>query len=71
MSSTSPPPLQRLRRLDRSSPGFHDQALNVLYEEEYRECVPNLQHDDLVWLVEYLNEVRRHTVLPHSPLKPA
>jgi len=62
----SSPSLQRLRRLDRSSPGFHDQVCSVLHEEEYQKCVPNLQGDDLVWLVEYLNEVRRQVALPHS-----
>jgi len=67
MSPTSPPVLERLRRLKRSSPDFHDQVCNVLYEEEYQKCVPNLQGDDSTWLVEYLDKVRRYIALPHPP----
>ena len=70
MSSPSPPALQRLHRLTRSSPGFHDQLNNVLYGEEYRQCLPNLQGDYLVWLVDYLDEVSRCVAFPRSPLKP-
>jgi len=65
-----PNPLKQLRRLDRSSPKFHDQLSNVLYGEDYKQCVPNLQGDDLVWLVDYLDKVcRRIVVVLHSPLK--
>jgi len=69
MSSPSLPVLQELHRLDRSSPDFHDQLCNVLYGQEYVRCVPNLQDDDLVWLVDYLDKVRRNVALPPSPLK--
>ena len=31
----------------------------------------NLQNGDLVWLVDYLDKVRRRIALPQSPLKPA
>ena len=31
--------------------------------------MPNLQGDDSVWLVNYLDEVRPQIVLPYSPLK--
>jgi len=68
MSSPSPQVLQELHRLDKSSPDFHDQLCNVLYGQEYVRCVPNLQGDDLVWLVDYLDKVRR-VALPHSPPK--
>ena len=61
--------LQQLHRLDRFSSGFHDQVSNVLYGEEYKQCMPNLQGDDLVWLVDYLDNVRHHVSLLHSPLK--
>ena len=64
--SVSPQPLQRIHRLDRSSPMFHDQVCNILYGKEYQNCVPNLQGDDLVWLIEYLDKVHRHIALPHS-----
>jgi len=67
----SSPPLQWLRHLDRSSLMFHDQLCNILYGEAYQKCVPNLRGDDLVWLVEYLNKVRRHIVPPCSLLNPA
>jgi hypothetical protein len=68
---SSPPALQQLRRLNGSSPDFHDQLCKVLSGEEYRQCVSNLQGDDLVWLVGYLDNVRRHVAVPRSPLKPA
>jgi len=71
MSSPSPPVLQQLRRLDRSSPDFQDRLSNVLYGEEYRRCVPNLQGDDLAWLVDYLDQVPHPIAIPNSPLKPA
>lgn len=64
MPPPSPLPLQQLDRLDASSPEFGDQLKNVLYGQEYMECVPNLEGDDLEWIVEYLSKVRRHTPLP-------
>lgn len=70
MSSPSSPALQQLHRLDGSSSGFHDQLSKVLYGKEYRRCVPTLHGDDSMWLVDYLDKVRRHIALPHSPLKP-
>ena len=63
------PALQQFRRLDRSSSGFHDQLSDILYGHEYRQCVPNLQGDDLIWLAEYLDKVRCYTALPRSPFK--
>jgi len=71
MSSLRPPALQRLHRLNRSSSTFPDQLNSILRGEEYRELVLNLQGDDLVWLVDYLDTVHRHIALPHSPLMPA
>ena len=63
--------VQKLHLLDGSSPGFHDQLCNILYGEEYTQCVPNLQKDDLTSLVDYLDKVRRHVAIPrpHSLLK--
>ena len=66
---TSQHPLQQLHHLDRFSSDFHDQVSNALYGEEYKQCVPNLQGDDLVWLVDYLDKVRRRVSLLHSLLK--
>lgn len=68
MSSPSSPTLQQLHRLDKPSPDFHDQLCNILYGEEYVQCVPNLQNDDAVWLIDYLDTVRCHVALSHSLL---
>ena len=70
MPSPNSPILQQLDSLDQSSPGFHDQLSNVLCGQEYTQSAPNLQGDDLVWLVDYLDNVRRCIALPHSLLKP-
>ena len=69
MSSSNPTALQRLRRLDRSSPNFHNQLSNVLFGEEYGRSVPNLQGNDLVSLVDYLNKVCRPISLLRPQLK--
>ena len=70
MSSPSLPALQQLHRLDKYSFEFPDQLTDVLCEEKYQQCAPNLQGDDSVWLIGYLVMVRRCIALPHSPLKP-
>jgi hypothetical protein len=66
--SSPPRTLQQLRRLNKSSPDFHDQLCKALCGEEYKQCVPNLQGDDLVWLVGYLDNVRRRVAVPCSLL---
>ena len=71
MSSSGPPVLQQLRHLDKSSPDFHDQLRKVLYGEEYMQCVPNLQGDDLVWLIDYLDKVCHRITSSYSQLKSA
>ncbi|KAF9789442.1 kinase-like domain-containing protein [Thelephora terrestris] len=63
MTSPSNPALQKLRDLDKSLSGFHDQLSNVLYGEEYARCVANLQGDDLKWLVDFLDGA--FSGLPH------
>jgi len=65
-----PNPLERLRHLDRFSSKFHDRVSNILYGEEYKQWMPNLQDDQLVWLVDYLDKVRRRVLLLHSLFKP-
>jgi len=65
-----PNPLQQLLRLDRFSSKFDDRICNILYGEEYQQCVPNLKNDDLAWLVEYLDKVRRRVSLLCSLLTP-
>ena len=69
MSPPGPPALQQLHHLSKASPTFHDQLRNVLYGEEYRQCVPNLEGDNLVWLVDYLDKVPGRIIFPRSPLK--
>ena len=71
MSEPTLPALQQLHHLDRTTSGFHDQLSNALYGEEYQKCVPNLQGDDLVWLVDYLDKVRHYVAHPRSPPKPS
>jgi hypothetical protein len=68
MSPPSLSSLQELDRLDRSSPDYGDQLYGVLCEQEYVQCEEILEHDDLVWLIDYLDEVRCHFALYHSPL---
>ena len=66
MASPGSPVLQRLNGFDRSSPEFQNQLSNVLHGQEYRQCVPDLEGDDLVWLVDYLDEVRYYVAPPRS-----
>ena len=70
MSSTpGSPGLQQLHRLDQSSPDFPNQLYNALRAKEYVQCEQNLTGGDLTWLIDYLDKVRRHVTLPHSPLR--
>jgi hypothetical protein len=71
MPSPNSPILQQLDRLNGSLSGFQDQLYDLLYGEEYAQCVRNLQGDDLVWLVNCLDRVRPRVAVPRSPLKPA
>ncbi|KAF9644325.1 hypothetical protein BDM02DRAFT_3263623 [Thelephora ganbajun] len=59
MPSPNSPALQELNRLDTSSPDFHNQLYDLLYGKDCKQCVPNLQDDDLVWLVDYLDKCLR------------
>ena len=59
---SSPPLLQHLRLLDKSSPQFPDRLSNLLREETYNECATNLRDEDWSWLVEYLDNVRPNVV---------
>lgn len=68
-----PPPaprvLTRLRLPDKSSRDFGIQLNNILHGPEYVEWEKKLEGDDLVWFIDYLDEVRRHVILSHSLLK--
>ena len=70
----SPPPpgfpiLQELANLESTSQDFPDQLHGLLYGDEYRQCLSNLQNDHSSWLVEHLDQVRHHITLLHSPSK--
>ena len=72
MSPPSSQTLQELGRLDKSSSDFDDKLHDVLYEKEYAIHEGDFEDDDLIWLIDYLDEVRRHiAALFCSPLKPA
>ena len=71
MAPPNSPVLQQLHRLDKFSPGFYNQLYNLLGGDEYVQCMQNIQGDDVIWVVEYLDKVRRRTALPRSPLKPS
>jgi hypothetical protein len=71
MASSGYPALQTLYRLDTSSPDFEDQLFNVLYGKEYGHCALNLEGDDLIWLIDYLDKVgNRVSFTRRPPLKP-
>ena len=61
--------LPQLHQLNRSSSTFQDQLSSILYGEEFRQQAPNLPSDGLVWLVDYLDKVRRRVSFLLSPLK--
>ena len=61
--------LQQLHYLNRSSSAFHDQLSSILYGEGFKQQALNLQSDGLVWLVDYLDNVRRRVSFIRSPLK--
>ena len=63
-------PLQSLRDLDRTSPHFHNQLIDLLRGNGYRDVIPTLKGGGLVWLVNYLDNVSLYDVppIPHSPL---
>lgn len=51
-------PLQQLRDLDRSAPGFPNQLTDILCKEGWADRAQGLPGDDLEELVEYLDSVR-------------
>ena len=55
--------MQELRRLDTSSPIFQYQLSDFLDGEEYVRYASGLKGDDLVWLIDYLDEVRHCATL--------
>ena len=63
-----PNPLQQLRDLDRASPEFHKQLSSFLHGMEYQDVLLNLQGENLVWFVEYLDSMSHKTISAHSVL---
>ena len=57
-------PSRQLHDLDRTSPRFHKQLLDILHADEYQNVIPNLENEDVVWLVRYLDKVSHQTVFP-------
>jgi len=64
MSSQNP--LTQLRLLDTTSPTFYDQVSNILCGKEYIQWMSDLQGEDLVELVDYLDNVCRRVSLCRS-----
>lgn len=52
------PALQQIYGLDRTSPEFDNQLDDLLHGDEYEGCVQELENSDLVWLINYLDNVR-------------
>ena len=67
MASPNLPVLRKLPCIGTSSSDFNDQLIKVLYEEEYVQCLANLEGDDLAWLVDYLDKVRSREPPPPFP----
>ena len=71
MSPPSSQALQEVDCLNKSSSDFDSKLYGVLYGQEYALHEKNFQDDDLIWLIDYLDEVCRDiTALFRSPLKP-
>jgi hypothetical protein len=60
--------LQQLHRLETSSPRFADQIATILGEPEYKASIQTLPDKDLIWLVEYLDNVCLWIVYIHTIL---
>ena len=71
MLSLLPDPLQQLLYLDRSSSGFHNQINGILDGEWYKEWVLQLQGDNLMGLVGYLDKVCCHVSFLCFLIKPS
>ena len=66
MPSPSPTVSQELRRLDVSLPDFQDRLDDALSGKDFAERAVDLARNDLVWVVDYLDEVRHSVPLPYS-----
>ena len=58
MTLPTHPALQQIHLLDRSSPDFDSQLDGLLHGQAYEDCVQSLEAGDLMWLINYLDNVR-------------
>jgi len=58
--------LKQFHGLDRTSSQFHKRLSGLLRSEVYRSAVPNLQGENLAWLVGYLENVSLQTISSKS-----
>lgn len=58
--------LQKFKQLDTSSSAFPDQLTNLFFQREYKDCIPSLRDEEVVWLVNYLDDVCLFYSLPCS-----
>ena len=63
--------LQQIYHLDKSSPDFRSQLNDALHRQEYHQRAQELNADDLMWLVGYLDDVRCHITSSHPALSQA
>lgn len=59
-----PEPLQKLHNLDKTSPQFYQEISEFIHGKDYRDAIPTLQGEGLVWLVEYLDGVSLQIIFP-------
>lgn len=57
----------RLSQLDSSSPQFSDELSTVLWEEGIQNHASNLSAQDVIWFVEYLDQVHNLIIRRLSP----
>lgn len=59
MASPRSPTLAKLHRLQYNSPNFSRKLSKILREEDYKQCVQDIKGNELTWLLNYLDQVRR------------
>jgi len=65
MDLPTDPVLQQIHRLDRSSQEFLSQLNIALHRREYHQSTQELNAGDLMWLVDYLDDVCCHITSFH------
>lgn len=67
-AQVDPPVLYQLRRLDKSSPHFHERLSNILRGNDYRAALHRSPRDEIEWLIEYLDTILRETPDHANPI---